>query len=84
MSDIDTLKIQLKHKDDVLHRKNLELDALHYVWCDGGCPGGTHRYTDDEITEEMVQLAERNTKRLRSWFNNKECKRKYYENQNKG
>ena len=26
------------------HRRNVELDALHYVWCDGGCEGGTHRY----------------------------------------
>lgn len=52
----------------VLHRKNVELDALHMVWCDGGCPGGVHRWTSEVITPEIVEAAERNTKRLRAWF----------------
>lgn len=53
-----------------LHHKNMQLDALHMVWCDGGCPSGVHRYQDQDvpITEEMVVMAERNTKRLRHWF----------------
>jgi hypothetical protein len=57
--------------------RNRELDALHYVWCDGGCQGGTHRWagSPDDVTEEIVALAERNTKRLRSWFINRQSKK---------
>lgn len=50
-------------------RKNVEVDALHFVWCDGGCYSGVHRYSDVVLTEEMILRAERNTKRLRSWYN---------------
>jgi hypothetical protein len=62
---------QLQRKDEVLHKKNLALDALDYVWCDGGCRDGVHRHTGGEITEELVAEAERNTKRLRTWLANK-------------
>jgi hypothetical protein len=57
--------------------RNRELDALHYVWCSGGCEGGTHRYEGqpDDVTEEVVQLAERNTARLRAWFENRKAKK---------
>lgn len=58
------------------HKRNIELDALHFVWCDGGCWNGTHRYTEGEITEEIVAVAERNTKRLRQWFINSEGKKR--------
>lgn len=59
---------------ETLMRKNRELDALHYVWCDGGCDGGVHRWVDDEVTEELVTRAERNTKRLRAWLENRKAK----------
>lgn len=57
--------------------RNRELDALHYVWCSGGCEGGTHRYggKPDDVTEEVVQLAEENTRRLRAWFENRKAKK---------
>lgn len=57
--------------------RNRELDALHYVWCSGGCGGGTHRYEGkpEDVTEEVVQLAERNTGRLRAWFENRKAKK---------
>jgi hypothetical protein len=55
-----------------------QLDALLWVWCSGGCAGGVLRWTHDkpiewwhrrdEVTEEIVALAEQNTRRLRSWF----------------
>jgi len=54
---------------EVLARKNLDLDALHFVWCDGGCSSGVHRFSDVRLTREMILRAERNTKRLRSWYN---------------
>lgn len=59
---------EIAHLNDVLHRKNIELDALHMVWCDGGCYSGVHRYEDRPVTEEIVVAAERNTARLRRWF----------------
>jgi len=63
-------------KNEFLHQKNLELDALGYVWCDGGCEGGTFRYHDDmELTENQVEIVERNTIRLRQWFENRRCRR---------
>lgn len=66
---------EVQHLNEVLRRKNIALDALHYVWCDGGCETGTHRYVPGEITEEIVLAAERNTARLRRWFDNKQSKR---------
>jgi len=62
------LKREVSYKDDCLHLKNIELDALHKVWCSGGCKGGVHRYHEEELTEQMVKLAEKNTERLRQWF----------------
>jgi len=50
-------------------------DALHYVWCNGGCDKGVHRYDDlgpDVITEELVQEAERNVARLRTYWTNRQ------------
>jgi hypothetical protein len=52
----------------VLRRKNLELDALHFVWCDGGCADGVHRWDHGVLTEAIVAEAERNTARLRRWW----------------
>lgn len=63
------LRANVRTQQVALERKNRELDALHYVWCDGGCPRGVHRWHDDLIlTEDLVKLAERNTKRLRNWY----------------
>jgi len=59
------------------HRKNIALDAMWWVWCDGGCSCGTARYSDKELTEEVVQTAEHNVKRLRTWFNNKQFRNKW-------
>jgi hypothetical protein len=67
MSEIETLRRELRKMQIAIERKNRELDALHYVWCDGGCETGTHRWSEPTITEEVVQEAERNTKRLRQW-----------------
>ena len=82
MNDKETIKElrrQIRIKDDSLHAKNLELDALHYVWCSGGCARGVHRWTKEQLTEEIVQKAELNAKRLRQWIEN----HKYRERNNK-
>lgn len=71
-----TLKRQVTYLQQALHDRNLQLDAMHYVWCDGGCKAGTHRFTPGPITEEVVAEAERNSRRLRTWFNNHQLRLK--------
>ena len=63
---------QLKFANENNRKRNLELDALHYVWCDGGCSGGAHRWQDRPPTQEIVKLAVRNTNRLVTYFVNME------------
>ena len=61
---------ELRVKDETLHRKNILLDALGYVWCSGGCESGMYRHTDKMLTEEHLKAVERNTARLRAWYDN--------------
>lgn len=68
------LRREIRIMQEAAERRNRELDALRYVWCDGGC--GIHRYAHGELTEELVTLAERNTLRLRRWLINARWKRK--------
>lgn len=49
---------------ECLEEKNRELDAMHYVWCDGSCERGVHRYTPGELTQDLVERAVRNVDRL--------------------
>jgi len=65
---VATLKHELKYANANNRLRNLEMDALHYVWCNGGCPGGVHRWQEDSVTEEIVNLAVRNTDRLVQWW----------------
>lgn len=55
---------QLDVQQSALARKNTELDALHFVWCSGGCENGVHRFEHGELTPEIVREATRNTARL--------------------
>lgn len=56
-------------------RRNRELDALHYVWCDGGCDSGVHRYGEHPpLTKEIVEEAQRYVTRLTRRWNNTEFK----------
>lgn len=71
MEDIQQLKSELKHLYAVLNKKNIALDAMYWVWCDGGCEGGVNRYIPSELTEEIVAAAERNTRRMRKWLTNR-------------
>lgn len=53
------------------HTKNLRLDAMAWVWCDGTCKGGVFRHDHSrELTEELVLIAERNVARLRHKLHN--------------
>jgi len=73
--EVKALKRQLTMQRDNNYDRNIELDALHFVWCDGGCRFGVHRYGEHPpLTEEIVFAAERNAMRLRQWLENKKCK----------
>ena len=78
------LKIELTLLKESLYRKNCELDFLHYVWCDGGCSGGMHRYFPhlQDLTEEQVEMAakeaERYARRLRTYYANREYRKEHY------
>ena len=77
MDQVRKLKRELTQARENNEARNRELDALHYIWCDGGCQGGAHRYcgSPNDITEEVVKSAERNTMRLRRWFVNRESRK---------
>ena len=74
---IKDLKQQIHHLNECLRVKNIALDAMNWVWCSGGCEGGVNRYIPNELTEEMVIAAEKNTKRLRQWYENAEFKQRW-------
>lgn len=69
---VATLRHEVNEMRLSAERRNRDLDALHLVWCDGGCTGGVHRYCGkpEDVTEAVVEAAERNTSRLRQWWNN--------------
>lgn len=70
-AEVAELRKQLKAAQANNHKRNIELDALHYVWCSGGCDEGVHRWTEGEITQEVIDAATRNTERLVQWFENR-------------
>ena len=45
-----------------------------WVWCSGSCEGGVLRYSTNKLTLEMVEMVERNSGRLRCWYNNQQLK----------
>ncbi|MCK9371492.1 hypothetical protein M0R04_16380 [Candidatus Dojkabacteria bacterium] len=67
---IRSQRLELTRQEVALKQKSIALDAMYWVWCDGGCTGGVNRYDSvPPLTEEIVQTAERNTDRLRRWYN---------------
>ena len=65
---IRVLRDQLTFQSESNYIRNQQLDALHMVWCDGGCPSGVHRYQRRPLTPEVVAEAVINTCRLVSWY----------------
>jgi len=62
------LRRQLKISQEAAHKKNLDLDAMHYVWCTGTCKG-VHRYCESEdITAEQLTNVMNNTYRILAKF----------------
>jgi hypothetical protein len=66
------LRREVAQKDACLHQKNRALDALHWVWCSGGCPTGVHRHAGPHgpLTAELVEEAEQAVRRMRQWLTN--------------
>lgn len=71
-AQVAQLRYELNDARICAERRNRDLDALHLVWCNGGCTGGVHRYCGrpEDVTEAVVEAAERNTARLREWWTN--------------
>ena len=59
---------QIKDMQEIATLRNKQLDALHIVWCSGGCVGGVGN--EPELTEEKVKEAVTYTRRLVTWWNN--------------
>jgi hypothetical protein len=34
----------------------VRLDAMHWVYCDGGCPGGVHRYNGPYVVYQNILM----------------------------
>jgi hypothetical protein len=70
---ITRLRTEIRRMQIAAEVRNRQLDAMHYVWCTGGCEGGVHRFDGKGpagLTQEIVDEAIRNTERLkRRWAN---------------
>lgn len=69
---IASLKYPVTLKDRALHARNVALDGMAWVWCDGGCHSGVFRFTDMKLTDEMLAMIQRNTSRLQRWAANRD------------
>ncbi len=70
-------KRELEKLNSILATRGRQLDAMAWVWCDGGCPGGVFRWVPEELTEEVVRHAEINTDRLRRALSNHTFKKRW-------
>lgn len=72
--EIKRLREEIRQMQLAAERRNRDLDALHLVWCDGGCETGVHRFDGggpEAIHQEIVDAAVRNTERLKRWWANR-------------
>lgn len=51
---VKKLQRELRGQQEAAREKNIALDALYYVWCSGGCKGGTRRWLPKDVSEETV------------------------------
>ena len=70
-AQVTNLRRQLRYANERNHERNLQLDALNFVWCDGGCRGGTRRWQDDDLTPDQAEAYAKELAlmavRLNSW-----------------
>lgn len=72
--DLRWLRDQIGWLQASARERNLQLAALHVVWCNGGCKGGVG--CRETVDESLVVEAERNVKRLRQWWENRKSRLK--------
>jgi hypothetical protein len=68
---IARLRTEIRRMQLVAEERNRQLDAMHWVWCSGGCPAGIHRFDGKgpaALTQAIVDEAVRNTERLKRWW----------------
>ena len=46
---VGRLEHQLRGAQWNNRQRNLSLDALHFVWCSGGCVSGVHRFENNRV-----------------------------------
>jgi len=66
------LREEMAHLQSANSARSAQLAALHVVWCTGGCNGGVG--CRETVDEALVVEAERNVKRLRSWWENRRAR----------
>lgn len=64
---------EIRQMQESAERRNLDLAALHIVWCDGGCAGGVG--SPETLDRSVVLRAVLSTKRLVSWWNNSQYRK---------
>ena len=60
---------EIRNMQEIATLRNKQMEALHMVWCSGGCAGGVG--DRDSLTREKVLEAVTYTRRLVSWWNNR-------------
>ena len=64
--------LEINNMREIATLRNKQMDALHMVWCSGGCAGGVG--DRENLTREKVLEAVTYTNRLVSWWNNRAYK----------
>ncbi len=70
---IRRLRAQVAHLNEQNRKRNLQLDMLNFVWCNGGCDAGLRRWSEKHTEDELLELtieAELYVKRLKTYVNN--------------
>jgi membrane protein implicated in regulation of membrane protease activity len=63
---------EINNMREIATLRNKQMEALHMVWCNGGCAGGVG--DRENLTREKVLEAVSYTNRLVSWWNNRAYK----------
>ena len=76
VKQLGALRIKVKEQartisnmQQVATLRNKQMDALHAVWCSGGCEGGVGNR--EELTREKVVEVVRYARRIVEWWNNR-------------
>lgn len=62
------LKLTLDAASDSIKQKDLQLDAMHFVWGPGTLPGATHKWTPGDPPDDVIRAAASQATRLSAWW----------------